>query len=203
MRYLGCQNNADNTIISLVESSVNEINTIAKPRSIYQVYNTKFDANVVSFATFKSTSKDIINHLRNCEKVVLFAATLGVDIDRLLRTTTITNISRAVILQAAAAAVIEEYCNDVCDKEISALPELETLKLTSRFSPGYGDLKLDCQQNIIDILNAKKIGLSCTSSMMLAPSKSITAIIGAGANANCVKHKCSSCNKIDCLYRKG
>ena len=45
-------------------------------------------------------------------------------------------MSRAVILQAAAAAMIEEYCDRVC-RELKAAYEAKGLYLRPRFSPGY------------------------------------------------------------------
>ena len=48
-----------------------------------------------------------------------------------------------------------------------------------RFSPGYGDFDLKYQKDILEYLDAnKKIGISLTDSLMMIPTKSITAIIG-------------------------
>lgn len=203
LRYMGCNESIDENVILLVNKCIDEIYRAAAPRSIYQVFDIIFENDYVNIATLKLNSKALYSHLQQCSKAVIFAATLGAEVDRVIRTASITDMSQAVIYQAAAAAIIEEYCDNICDNELINLPQLKNLHLTSRFSPGYGDLSLDFQPEIINILNCKKIGLSCTQSLMLAPSKSVTAFIGAGDKVSCVKHKCSECTKTDCLYRKG
>ena len=49
----------------------------------------------------------------------------------------------------------------------------------NRFSPGYGDFDIVYQKDIFAILDCpKRIGLTLNSSLMMSPSKSVTAIIG-------------------------
>jgi hypothetical protein len=51
--------------------------------------------------------------------------------------------------------------------------------ITWRFSPGYGDLPLDTHINLLGALDtSRKIGLTVSRSLILIPSKSVTAIIG-------------------------
>ncbi|MBQ6110986.1 MAG: hypothetical protein IJL01_01180 [Synergistaceae bacterium] len=60
--------------------------------------------------------------------------------------------------------------------------------MTSRFSPGYGDLGMNVIEDIITILNAtKRIGLSVTRSLMMTPVKSVTAVAGLAykSRVNC------------------
>lgn len=203
MRYLGCKDNVDENVIKLVNKCIGDIKKAAITRSVYKIFNIQYKNNHLFIANINLKSKALFSHLNGCSKAVIFAATLGAEVDRVIRTASITDMSVAVIYQAAASAIIEDYCNNVCDNELVKLSELKELRLTSRFSPGYGDLSLVYQPQIINILDCKKIGLSCTNSLMLAPSKSVTAIIGAGDKASCVRHKCSECLKIDCSYRKG
>jgi len=50
--------------------------------------------------------------------------------------------------------------------------------LTPRFSPGYGDLSLDHQKGLLKYVEADKIGISLSETMVMLPEKSITAVIG-------------------------
>lgn len=51
-----------------------------------------------------------------------------------------------------------------------------------RFSPGYGDLPINMQKDIFAALDCpRKIGLSLNESLLMSPSKSVTAIIGVSA----------------------
>lgn len=53
-----------------------------------------------------------------------------------------------------------------------------------RFSPGYGDLKLDCQQVFYKELELEKWGIAMTSKYMMLPEKTVTAVIGVEAPEN-------------------
>ncbi len=51
-----------------------------------------------------------------------------------------------------------------------------------RFSPGYGDLGLENQRIIYDILNLEQLGIRLNSSLIMIPEKSVTALSGIELN---------------------
>ena len=134
--------------------------------------------------------------------MIVFAATLGSTADRLIRTAEITNMAYALILDALASAMIEECC-DNAEKELhEKIPGF----FTWRFSPGYGDYPLDVQSEIIRLLNAdKRIGLTVTSSDILIPRKSVTALIGVSdTEQDKGKRGCATCKlRETCSFRIG
>ena len=80
----------------------------------------------------------------------------------------------------------------------------ENLYLRPRFSPGYGDFSIEHQTMIVRMIEAsKKIGLTVTDSLMLSPSKSVTAVIGISETKRiCTVKGCEACAKTDCEYRR-
>ena len=69
----------------------------------------------------------------------------------------------------------------------------------------YGDLPLEMQKDIFNVLDcSKRIGLTLNESLLMSPSKSVTAIIGISKDKCGRKHEaeCKICNKKDCLYRR-
>ena len=66
---------------------------------------------------------------------------------------------------------------------------------------------LEVQKEIFQVLNCNKhIGASLNSSLLMSPSKSVTAFIGIAkekemAETQC-KDGCAVCKKTDCVYRK-
>jgi hypothetical protein len=120
---------------------------------------------------------DIHQHLEDCDHALLFAATLGLPVDELIRKTEASDMASAVVLDALASAAIEQVC-DKAEAEIRR----KYGTVTSRYSPGYGDFPLVIQQDLLTALNAKKkIGLYANESNLLIPRKSVTAIIGIKA----------------------
>ena len=55
------------------------------------------------------------------------------------------------------------------------------LAVRPRFSPGYGDLPLALQREVFAALDCpRRIGLTLSDSLLMSPTKSVTALIGAG-----------------------
>lgn len=153
----------------------------------------------------KITSKNLGKNLKGCQQAVVFAATLGLQADVLVkRASRSGNVSQAVIFQAAQAAIIEEYC-DCCQKEIQGLLERQKQYLRPRFSPGYGDFTIEHQRDLTRLLNTPKtIGLTLSDHFILIPTKSVTAIMGiTKEQQSCPLKGCESCEKTDCQFRRG
>ena len=74
-----------------------------------------------------------------------------------------------------------------------------------RYSPGYGDLPLEVQGELLALLDApRRVGLCATESHLLTPRKSVTAILGiAGGKLEQKKRSCLGCPaRESCPYRK-
>lgn len=205
VRYLGYGKNAvDAQTLELIEESFLSLQSAARRKSIYRIFDLSIEGGEdIRFGNLELKSKNLGKNLLGCDKIVLFGATLGVGVDQLLMRTSKTDMARTVVLQACAAALLEEYC-DACQDVIAEELRAEGRFLRPRFSPGYGDFSIECQPHVIRMLDsAKTIGLTITDSMMMVPSKSVTAVIGAGTlPIQCHRHGCEACGKMDCIYRR-
>lgn len=205
-RYLGYHGTPPDDITkNLVESCILELENKITPRNLYQVFDLKCsEQNFLEFAGLHVTSQNLKKNLEGCSRIVLFAATLGISVDLLIKKYSKIKISHAVVLQAVATAMIEEYC-DLCQENIRIEQEKQGFFLRPRFSPGYGDFSLEHQKDFVRILDcAKKIGLTLTDSLILIPSKSVTAVIGlSSVSQECKKKGCEDCGKSNCQFRKG
>jgi len=125
-----------------------------------------------------TTSEALIKHLEPCDRVVVFGATIGLEIDRLIARYAKISPVKSLFFQAIGAERIEALC-DLYNDEIRKEKEAEGRGLVFRFSPGYGDLPLALQREIFSALDCpRKIGLTLNESLLMSPSKSVTAIIG-------------------------
>ncbi len=204
-RYLGYGvKKPDDNILALTEECIHELREAAKPKGIYRAYPLEWEGDGrLSFANMMVDSRSLSKNLSGCDGIAVFAATLGVGVDMLINRYSKTKLSRAVILQAAAAAMIEEYC-DSYQQAIEEKMLAEGYYLRPRFSPGYGDFSIEHQKDIASLLvSHREIGLTVTESMMLMPSKSVTAVIGLSSQReNCHKKGCECCGKKDCQFRR-
>jgi len=208
LRYLGSGNiSLDTQLEELIEGCIEEVQRLARPQYIYETYKIKVAKEEVAFqkdgVTFKGAT--LAKHLEESIEGVILAATLGVEIDRAIVKYQYSKLTRAVILDACASVAIEAICDQLQQELISKYQE-KRLQLTRRFSPGYGDLALEYQGKLLDLLKAQqRIGLMSTKESLLVPRKSVTAIIGiipkappkAGLNG------CLDCNlREGCKYRR-
>lgn len=189
LRYLGYKNQSlDFELSGLIDSCIAQCLDISAPRYCYQF----FDCHGISQSESASSSpgiqlehtnimltgENIYSHLKNASKVAIIAATLGTNYDNKMRILQARSMTQSLIFDACGSEYIEKVCDSV-QAEIRLLALKDSFTMTSRFSPGYGDFPLSQQAEILQLLNSSlKIGLTCTTSYIMLPRKSITAVIG-------------------------
>lgn len=206
LRYLGYGGEkADETTDITIKECVDEIHKIIKTSYVYNIYKIKKEKDSISIkdVNIKLEGNDIYTHLQNSEKCVIMAATLGTEIDKIIKYYSKIDLTKSVIFDACASVAVEELC-DLIEKEIKEIKSNKNYFITSRYSPGYGDLPIEMQHIILKLLDsARKIGLTVTDSCILVPRKSVTVIIGIGESPVTKSVDCSSCNlQNDCIYAK-
>ncbi len=205
IRYLGYgKHAADEQTLAMISESFRSLESAASPKSIYRIFELEQKGEEhFQIAGVEMKSRSLGRNLKGCDKIILFGATLGTGVDRLITRTSLTDMAKAVVLQACAAAMLEEYC-DGCQEKIGKELEREGRYLRPRFSPGYGDFDICYQKPLMRMLDcAKTIGLTMTESYMMTPTKSVTAVIGASCiKEHCHVKGCEACSKKDCEYRR-
>ena len=204
-RYLGYgTKEPDETIQQLIKECVIELEKVISPKTITKTFPILLkENNEIDFGFLQTKSKHLSKNLKDCEQVILFASTLGMNVDKLIAKYSKFQMSKVVIIQAVATAMLEEYANDYCDALRREWKE-KGCYLRPRFSSGYGDFSLECQKPLLEVLEAqKRIGIYLTDSLLMTPSKSITAIIGISKQPNqCKIEGCEVCQKKNCIYRR-
>ncbi len=208
LRYLGYKENMPKGgIEDLIDKASQKVLQTSRPKTISGLFDIeRKDSQVLLNGTDVILGgKDIYDYLNGAKKCYLIAATLGIEIDRILMVAEKTDMVQAVILDACCNDYIEKIC-DSYQQELSL--EHKDKFMDTRFSPGYGDLDISLQPKILRIINAeKRAGITVTNSSMMIPRKSVTAIVGVFESDidkyyKC-ERKCDYCNlKETCAYRK-
>lgn len=205
VRYLGYGRHAvDEKTEELVRASLEELDRTLEGRIVYRIFELEVpDDGSVRIGELRIASRNLAKNMRGCERAVMLGATLGIGVDIRMKRYSLTDMTRAVVLQACAAAMLEEFL-DGWQQEYEREALKEGYYLRPRFSPGYGDFDISHQEDIIRMLDsAKKIGLTMTDGYMLTPTKSVTAVIGMSRESvPCHKKGCEECEKTDCIYRR-
>lgn len=211
LRYAGVRDAAacGDTVRQQAADAVNEIGETAVPRHVMRECTLGFpEDSLCEIDGMQWRSRSLAAHLRDCDRVLLFAATLGSDTDRLIARHSAVRMSYAILLQGAAAALIEYYCNEQNAAE-EARYRREGYYCKPRFSPGYGDFPLACQSALLNHLRAYKLaGIAVSSGGQMTPMKSVSAVIGltrqkqSGATGSCAGGKCAGCPNRTCAFRQ-
>ncbi len=205
MRYMGYKDKKpDENVLNIIDECESVLLKAVKPRYTYKIFDIKTLENGISVSgtSLLFEGSDIKSHLKGCDKCILLCATVSSEADKIIRSYETIDMTKTVISDCLASAAVEEVCNQA---EIEIKEKLPDYNFTWRFSPGYGDFPLTIQPEFLNILDAqKRIGLSCTESLILIPRKSVTAVIGISKNPiSKGKRGCVSCNMRDrCEYRK-
>ena len=179
-RYLGYRKAAgpDVDVMALMEKAAREMQVVMKPQAVFEVFDLK-GGDEVSFADVTLNSRDLTTNLAGCSKVALLAATIGPQVDALIRKNSSLDPVYASILQATGAMFIEEVV-DLVNDEIKKIAASQGLKTKPRYSPGFGDVPLEVQRDFFRLLPCTRIGLTLMDTLIMAPEKSVTAFVGLG-----------------------
>ena len=212
LRYLGRRDQeVPENVASLVADMSQRCLAVARPRAcvaLFEVDGRGADVKGVPFLGLRScayspSGADITAHLDGAVCVGMLAATLGAGVDRELRRLAVGSTSAQVVFDACATTLAERVA-DAAEARLVALGSERGLYPNWRYSPGYGDFGLDQQAALLRCLDAQRqIGLTLTSSSLMVPTKSVTALIGLFATPQATRGRlCAKCQCFDfCTIR--
>ena len=202
LRYCGVPSHSPD-LDDLIDECINELQGKISNCVCFKEFPVTLNDGICDLGFIKTDSSLVKRHLGGCSSIVLFAATVGIGIDRLIARYSRLSPSKALIFQAIGAERIESLC-DSFENLVSQKYALAGKSILRRISPGYGDLPLDTQREIFSVLSChSKIGLSLNESLLMSPSKSVTAIIGICDKPSTDEVSgCNACSKNDCSFRR-
>ncbi len=195
LKYVQGENNPEK-ILAIIDEVLPKVLEVSKPKV------TTFSCDYIPDELI--LGEDIKKHLSGCCGVLLFAVTLGTEVDKLIRKMQYENVFKQVICDAVSSVLIEEI-SEKFEEDIKKEYLLNELYLTSSYASGYGDYPLSVLQYQLNILDAhRKIGVALTSSGLMTPRKSICAVLGvAKTPVKGFRAGCEHCVKnSNCKLRK-
>ena len=207
LRYLGYKDQAySEELDQLTDEMRKEIVAISHYKYIYKIVDVlkDDDGNVyLKDQPFPLLGESIQHHLKDAEKCVVMAATLGVGVEKRINYYSKVDLTKNFILDSCGTQLIEEVCDylETVVREDLEIPYF----FTFRYSPGYGDYPITVQNQLVQFLDGyRKLGLSVTENHLLIPRKSVTALIGLQKKpVSEDRAKCVSCSMLgQCKFRK-
>lgn len=200
LRYMGYRSaEPEREVLAEVEKVRAEMERTMSPAVCYVRVPVAEENGELVLSIVRTSGEGLKRNLHGCKEAVLFAATIGMGADRVLAKYAHTNPLREAIAQAAGAAYAEELCDEFC-RELSK--ECAPLYTRPRFSPGYGDFPLEAQRQFFALLSPEReIGITLNDSLLMSPTKSVTAVVGLSETPCRPNARCADCERTDCVYR--
>ncbi len=198
LRYMGYRGaSPDAETLRLIAECERELAAAVKPVCCFAHAPLEITERGVDLGFGTIESRNLAKHLEGCTSAILFAATIGIGADRLIAKYGRLKPAKSVVIDALGSSAAESWC-DAAEKRVTGgSPHC------SRFSPGYGDFALSHQIDFMRCLDMnRRLGITLSDSLLMTPTKSVTAVIGIGAENKTCSGKCAFCGSKTCAFRE-
>ncbi len=146
--------------------------------------------------------RQVCGYIKESTQVALFLCTAGEDFTRLTNQLNEQgDIMEAYILDAIGSLTVEKAMDKVQDN-LKTDMNLQGLKISNRYSPGYCNWPLYDQKTLFELIGENPTDIQLNDSCLMTPRKSVSGIIGIGANLKHHEYGCAICTNTTCIYRK-
>lgn len=153
--------------------------------------------------TLFNVGRIITSQLRGAEGYALFVATSGTAFEQFQRRLEAEGDMVRVFIADAMGSVIAEKTADVMERWLQIFINSRGWKHTNRFSPGYCGWHVSQQQLLFPMLGERNpCGIKLSDSSLMVPIKSVSGIIGLGANVKKLEYTCGLCDYAKCYKRR-
>lgn len=210
-RYLGYGAETPNEqILTLMKQCEEELCKTAYAGYLYRIFSleqeSEGDKIYLTGTDYGMSGASIREHLQGCTEVILLSATLSERVDRLIRRLEVSDMPKALIMDAMASVAVEAVC-DAAEEEIKKEYQKShgEVFFTWRYGFGYGDLPLEEERGALQLLEAAKYaGITINERNLMFPRKSVACVIGISREEiRGTRKGCTSCNmKERCKFRQ-
>ena len=105
-------------------------------------------------------------------------------------------------LTDALGSLAVENAMDRIHASLEAEMAAKGLRITNRYSPGYCNWPITDQKALFSIVGENPTGILLNDSCLMSPMKSVSGIIGIGADVRKRPYGCAVCQNRTCIYRR-
>jgi len=145
--------------------------------------------------------KIIFHQIKTADKVAVFVCTAGPKIGDWSRQLMAEgDLMKGYIVDVVGSTVVEEAMDRV-QEALTQSMKANDLKISNRYSPGYCHWSVSEQHKLFSLLPQQFCGVTLTDTALMHPMKSVSGIIGIGANIRFNSYTCHICDSHNCIYR--
>ena len=113
LRYAACKT-PDSQTLSLLNECLLELDQSARYKVSYALSPVAIEGDICDFGAFKVQSANLCKRLDGCQSAVVFVASAGMQMDRLITKYAQIQPSKALLLGAIGTALVESLCDEFC-----------------------------------------------------------------------------------------
>lgn len=190
-------------IVNKIQFLLHEATIKCAPVYTYCIYDGQCDKSslLINDITF-DTGKVIAHSLKDSTRFAIFIASAGILFQQWLESYGQSgDIIDCYILDCIGSEIAERTADKMQETLISEMGE-EGYQITNRYSPGYCGWDVSEQFKLFSFLCQDTCGVRLKESGLMYPLKSVSGIIGIGAEIKRKEYGCAMCNYPHCFRRK-
>ncbi|MDA3929611.1 MAG: hypothetical protein PF541_11700 [Prolixibacteraceae bacterium] len=196
---------ADDYLLNLIEQLTKECIQLASPKANYLfIENPKFNTTTKETSLNEmlfDTGKTITTLLKKSEFVVLFACTIGQNVEHYSKDEMGKGNSLEGYILDLIGSELAESVTDILHNYLEIKVKEYEMGISNRYSPGYCNWPVSDQHKLFSLLGNYNAGISLTESSLMIPVKSVSGILGVGKSIKRLDYKCRICDDEKCILR--
>jgi hypothetical protein len=202
---LGYEDDLPDDILAIVQDVLNETAGCFDICGGYQIFDRIAfikDGRQIRIADVDFTPhKTVYHQLKHSERIAVFVCTAGEGISNWSKQMMAANELLKGFIADILGSVVVEAAIEAIQQKLSAEMTQAGLKITNRYSPGYCGWPTVEQHKLFSLLPEENCGVTLTDSALMLPIKSVSGVIGIGANVSFHPYTCQLCDAAFCVYR--
>ena len=191
-------------LVKVAEQALQEGISLLHPKVVYQTLATEGiqHERLLLHGGQRIESKLLVQHLAGASQVIVMLATIGEELEERVSRIWDANMVYALALDGTGSAAVEALANAACQFfEVQAAED--GLETSIPFSPGMVDWPVpEGQSQIFQLLGEEGSLVNLTPSFMMIPRKSLTMVMGVGADMKSSARTCDFCTmRKTCRYQ--
>ena len=192
-------------LVKVAEDAMQESISLLVPKVIYQEFKVEGvqHERLLLQGKRKIDSKLLAQHLAVASRVIVILATIGEKLEQQVSKMWDSNMVYALALDGAGSASVEALANAACQYFEKQASE-GGLQVSIPLSPGMVDWPVsEGQPQIFNLLGDEGSVVKLTSSNIMVPQKSLTMVMGIGAELKASGRTCDFCTmRGTCCYQE-
>jgi hypothetical protein len=196
---------APETVTLLIGEILEELMTIGECRAEYRLFDDiSLDTGrkTIGIGGIVFNVKPIIfRQVKEADGAALFICTAGPLIGEMSRRYMQEgDLLKGYVYDVIGSEIVENAA-DRMQEDLRDTAATAGKLITNRFSPGYCGWDVAEQHNLFSFFRDNFCGITLTESALMNPVKSVSGLIGIGANVRYAPYQCKMCDDKNCIYR--